>query len=183
MFEGNKIGFREKRLSDAASDYAWQTDPELAKLDAMPLLAIPFPEYLLSYAHQTRFPTASSHQFSIETADGKHIGNCTYYNIDASKGEAELGIMIGDRDYWDKGYGTDAVMALVHHIFNTTRLNRLHLKTLDWNQRAQKCFAKSGFTPCGKSSQDAYNFVLMEITRRQWQERTGTTEDKVGQTK
>ncbi len=91
--------------------------------------------------------------------------------------------MIGDRDYWDKGNGTDAVMALVHHIFNNTWLNRLHLKTLDWNLRAQKCFEKSGFTPCGKSSQDAYNFVLMEITRRQWQERTRSTEDKVGQTK
>ena len=58
MLEGNKIGLRKKRLSDAANDYAWQTDPELARLDAMPLLAIPFPEYLLRYAHQTRFPPA-----------------------------------------------------------------------------------------------------------------------------
>ena len=53
--------------------------------------------------------------------------------------------MIGNRDYWGLGYGTDSVNALLGHIFTTTTLDRVYLHTLDWNVRAQRAFAKSGF--------------------------------------
>ena len=79
------------------------------------------------------------HRFAVETLDGKHIGNCAYYGVNETKGEAELGIMIGDRDCWDKGYGADAVGTLLDYIFRRTNLKRIHLKTLDSNIRAQKC--------------------------------------------
>ena len=170
MITGTKIKFRDKRLADAPDDYTWQTDPELAQLDATPLLTTTFPQYLSGYAIELRYPSSTRHPFAVETLDGKHIGNCVYYNIDKAKGEAELGIMIGDRAYWDKGYGTDAVTTLVGYIFRQTSLNRIYLKTLDSNQRAQKCFQKCGFIPYGKLSRDGYSFTLMELHRKQWQE-------------
>ena len=104
-----------------------------------------------------------------------HIGNCTYYGIDRTKGEAELGIMIGNRDYWDKGYGTDAVTTLVDYILRRTKLNRIYLKTLVSNTRAQKCFKKCGFTLYGHLNRDGYNFVLMELHRKQWLEQQTET--------
>jgi len=171
VITGEKIKLREKKLSDVRNDYRWQSDRELAELDASPILIMSFSIYLLDYAsvlHQQdhyRFPLA------IETLEGKHIGNCTCYDIDEKKGEAQIGIMIGDRDYWDKGYGTDAVNTLVDHVFDVTRLNRLYLKTLDWNKRAQQCFAKCGFTPCGQLKRNSHNFVLMELKREQWEKR------------
>jgi len=168
---GNAVRLREKRLSDARNDYQWQTDPELVRLDAMPLLTTSFPQYLLDYTTALRYPSGTRHAFAIETLDGKHIGNCVYYNIDEAKNEAELGIMVGNCDYWDKGYGTDAVTAMVNHIFGQTNLKRIHLKTLDWNQRAQKCFKKCGFTSCGHRFRDGYNFVLMELHHDRWEER------------
>ena len=171
MVTGSKVKLRKKKLSDARNDYRWQTDPELVRLDAMPLLAASFPKYLLDYTVALRCPTPNRHTFAIESFEGKHIGNCVYYNIDESKNEAELGIMIGERGYWNKGYGTDAVITLVNHIFLRTNLKRLHLKTLDWNQRAQKCFQRCGFIPYGQRTRDGYNFVLMELYRNQWQER------------
>jgi RimJ/RimL family protein N-acetyltransferase len=170
---GSKTRLREKKLSDVRNDYRWQADPELAKLDAAPVLIMSFSLYLLDYAtalhqsHSNRYPLA------VETLNGKHIGNCTCYDIDEKKEEAQFGIMIGNRAYWDKGYGTDAVNTLVDHIFNTSTLNRLYLKTLDWNQRAQKCFIKCGFTQCGQLKRDGHNFVLMELTREQWEKRRG----------
>ncbi|MEE8582318.1 MAG: GNAT family N-acetyltransferase, partial [Dehalococcoidales bacterium] len=100
-----------------------------------------------------------------------HIGNCAYYNIDEAGGEAEVGIMIGERSYWDKGYGTAAMNALVDDIFRNTKLKRLYLKTLDSNPRARRCFSKSGFTPCGSRVTDDNSFVLMEQYRQQWQKR------------
>ena len=167
---GDKVKLREKRLSDARNDYVWQTDPELVRLDAAPLLTISFPQYLMDYASQVHYTTPKRRPFAVETLDGKHIGNCTCYDVNETKGEAELGIMIGDRNYWDKGYGTDTVIALVNHIFLETNLKRVYLKTLDWNGRAQKCFQKCGFTPCGHFSRDGYSFVQMELRRKQWEE-------------
>jgi ribosomal-protein-alanine N-acetyltransferase len=166
---GSKVKLREKKLSDVRNDYRWQSDPELARLDAAPALTMSFSIYLLDYAtalHQSnsyRFPLA------VDTLNGKHIGNCTCYDIDEKKKEAQLGIMIGNRDYLDKGYGTDAVNAMVNYVFQTTGLRRLYLKTLDWNQRAQKCFAKCGFTPYGYLEHNGHNFMLMELKREQWE--------------
>ncbi|MEE9520496.1 MAG: GNAT family N-acetyltransferase [Dehalococcoidales bacterium] len=169
MITGTKIKLRDKRLADARDDYSWRTDRELVQLDAAPLLTIAFPQYLADCAVELRYPSPTKRSFAIETLDGKHIGNCVYYNISKFKGEAELGIIIGNRDYWDKGYGTDAVTALLSYIFRQTKLNRIRLKTLNSNQRAQKCFEKCGFTSHGNTNKDGHDFVLMEIHRQQWE--------------
>ena len=173
MTSGAKTRLREKRLSDARSDYSWQTNPELAALDAVPPLSFSYAEYLARYAAELRYPTTRRQRFAIETSDGEHIGNCTYYAINHKRGEAELGIMIGNRDYWDKGYGADAITALLEYVFGQTKLNRLYLKTLVNNKRAQKCFAKCGFTPCGHLKKDGYSFILMELNREEWQKQQG----------
>ncbi len=168
IISGTKIRLREKRLADALGDYIWRTDPELAHLDAAPLLTATLPQYLSDYTDELRYPSSIRYRFAIESLDGKHIGNCTYYSIDETKGEAELGIMIGNRDYWDKSYGADTVTTLVNYIFHQTNLKRIYLKTLESNSRAQKCFKKCGFTPYGHLVRDGFSFVLMEINRKQW---------------
>jgi len=165
VLKGKKVVLREKRLEDAANDYAWRSDEELARLDAAPTLKAPFIEFLASYADELRYPSPQRRRFAIETLDGKHIGNCMYYDIDEDRGEAELGIMIGDRDYWDQGYGADAITTLLDHIFSITKLNRIYLNTLDWNIRAQRCFQKCGFVPLERAKRHNRNFIIMEIHR------------------
>jgi len=167
MIIGSKIILREKSLADAGDDYAWEIDPELAQLDAAPTVNIAYSQFLPDYASQLRRSPSTSHRFAVDTLDGKHIGNCSCHNISETNGEAELGIMIGDRDYWNKGYGTDVVTTLVNYIFRQTNLNRIYLKTLTSNIRAQKCFQKCGFTPYEHLTKDGFSFVLMEIHRNQ----------------
>jgi len=171
MIIGKKVILREKRLSDAKDDYKWETDHELAHLDASPIVVTTFQQYLSDYTEELGYSHPASQRFAIDTPDGKHIGNCSYYNISETMGEAELGIMIGNRDYWDNGYGTDTVTTLINHIFIQTNLSRIYLKTLDSNKRALKCFPKCGFTICGHLLKDGYSFTLMEIYRHQWQKR------------
>ena len=168
MITGGKVNLRDKKLSDARKDYKWQTDPELVQLDAAPLVTAHFSQYLLDYSLQLRHLTSTMRLFAVETLDGEHIGNCTYYGVDETSGEVEVGIMIGDRNYWDKGYGTDAVVALANYIFLDMNLKRIHLKTLDWNKRARKCFQKCGFMPCGNINRDGHRFVVMELRREWW---------------
>ncbi len=165
---GRKVRLRQKKLTDVRNDYNWQSDPELARLDAAPVLKASFPVYLMDFVEIIHKPERNRYPLAIETLQGKHIGNCTCYDIDESKNEAQVGIMIGDRDYWDKGYGVDTITTLVDHIFLSTLLNRVYLKTLDWNLRAQKCFRNCGFIRYATVTRNGHNFLFMEIKREQW---------------
>ena len=169
MISSNKIILREKTLAGVWNDYAWETDPELARLDATPVVDVTFSQYLSDYVKELRNSIPTSQRFAVYTPDGKHIGNCSYYNISETRGETELGIMIGNRDYWNKGYGSDVVITLVNYIFCQTNLNRIYLKTLKSNTRAQRCFQKCGFTLYAHLDKDGFSFVRMEINRKQWQ--------------
>ena len=170
MITGTKVKLRGKRIEDGALDYQWHTDPELSDLDAVAPLRICYSDFMEEYREQLRYPSPSRRSFAIETRDGKHIGNCVYYNIDRVNRETEVGIMVGDRDYWDKGYGESAVVALVDFIYRHTGFHRVYLKTLEKNVRAQNCFRKCGFTACGRMERDGYNFLLMELARPSWKQ-------------
>jgi RimJ/RimL family protein N-acetyltransferase len=169
MIINNRIRLCSKQVDDAANDYTWKTDPELARLDACLPLDMTFNEYLFTYINELQTPTPTNHEFSIETLNGEHIGNCAYFNINRFKAETEVGIMLGNRHYWDKGYGTEAMISLVDYIFNRHNFKRIHLKTLDYNARAQNCFSKCGFIPCGNKKLGGYSFILMELPREKWQ--------------
>ena len=164
VLNGKKVNLRPKRLQDAINDYSWRQDAKLCQLDAATPILCTFEEFLESYIEELNRPNRS-YRFAIETPDGKHIGNCSYFNIDEAKKESEMGIMIGDRAYWNHGYGTDAILATLNHFFSQINLRRVYLKTLNWNIRAQKCFQKCGFTPCGQIIHGDYTFILMEIHR------------------
>ena len=111
--QGVRVLLRDKRLEDAEFDYIWRSDPELARLDAAYPLTMNYERYLKIFQDQVRYPTPGSHHFGIEVAAGKFIGNCMYYDLDSVNREAELGIVIGDRDYWSGAYGYDAVVTLL----------------------------------------------------------------------
>ena len=168
MIKGRKVIIRPKQISDAADDYTWRRDEELSRLDASQIMRIPFSSFLLDYADDISRDGPRRRRYGIDTLEGKHIGNSMFYNIDTRKKEAELGIMIGNRDYWDNGYGTDAVAAMVDHMFKTMSIDRIYLNTLEWNLRAQRCFSKCGFVAYKKHKRFDHTFVAMEMFRSQW---------------
>ena len=166
---GSLVLLRSKRLEDAEADYKWRTDPEVAALDAALPLTMGFQSYLRIFREQLARPTPGSNHFGIETLDGTYIGNCMYYDLDSVNRQAELGIVIGERDYWSHGYGSDSVTLLLEHMFITGGLQRVYLHTLEWNERAQKAFAKCGFTPLKTVRRAGYVFLEMEVFRGDWE--------------
>ena len=171
QLQGARVVLREKKLEDAEQDYIWRSDPELSRLDAAYPLNMTFDRFLKIFEDQLKYPTPGSHHFATETLDGKLIGNCMYYDLNSVKLEAELGIVIGDRDYWGNSYGYDAVTTLLDHVFNEKKLNRVYLHTLEWNKRAHRCFEKCGFVPVKPVRRLSYDFILMEIRREDWLEK------------
>ncbi|MEK7777863.1 MAG: GNAT family N-acetyltransferase [Chloroflexota bacterium] len=170
VIQAGKVVLRNKRLEDAADDYEWRVDGELAALDAAPPLTQPYQQFLRSYQETFDFPSPWSQRFAIDTLDGKHIGNCMCYDINLAYGEAEVGIMIGNRAYWDNGYGSHSMVGLIDHMFTSTSLRRLYLHTLEWNLRAQRSFAKCGFTQVRSVKRYGQGFLRMEISRDHWME-------------
>jgi RimJ/RimL family protein N-acetyltransferase len=170
MTSNNRIILRKKRLSDARDDYAWQVDPELVELDAATILDMSYQQYLAEYTFDLCYPVSNRHEFGIDTLEGAHIGNCVYYNVDQVERKTEVGIMIGDRNYWNKGYGVEAIQALLEIVFRKARLERVYLTTLGWNGRAQKCFKKCGFKECGHITRDGHHFLLMAINHAEWEQ-------------
>ena len=165
---GARIILRDKRIEDAEQDYIWRSDQELASLDAAFPLTMSYDRFLKLAQDQMRYPTPGSHHFATETLDGKFIGNCMYYDLDSVKMQAELGIVIGDRDYWSNSYGYDAVTTLLDHCFNEKKMERVYLHTLEWNKRAQRCFEKCGFVPVKPVRRMSHDFILMEVFREDW---------------
>ena len=165
--EGRLVRLREKAMDDAERDYAWRCDPELAAYDAARPLSVRFANFVATMAEELQYPTIHRRTYAIEDrAASRHIGNVMYYGYDSFAREAELGITIGDRDFWSQGYGTDAVRAMLRFLFTEMRLRRVYLHTLTWNYRAQTAFQRAGFRRIRRVNRGGYDFVYMECEPR-----------------
>ena len=160
---GRLVRLREKQLDDAERDYGWRSDAELAAFDAAPPLSISFRSFVTTLAEELSNPAGTRRVYAIEEmAQSEHIGNVMYYGYDAARAEGELGITIGNRDYWGRGYGSEAARLLLDHLFSEVGLRRVYLHTLTWNHRAQGAFEKAGFRRVRSVHRMGHDFVLME---------------------
>lgn len=111
--------------------------------------------------------------FVIE-ADGKVIGQCALFGRDAIAQTAELGITIGDRAYWARGYGREALTLLLEYGFRLLNLRRIHLKVHATNARALRAYRAVGFVEEGRLRQHVWSdgayddLVLMGVLREEW---------------
>jgi RimJ/RimL family protein N-acetyltransferase len=143
MLEGALVTLRPLEVTDADRGYAWINDREVTRY----LMA----RYPLSRADEERwFAGAPTNSFSgvrlgIETKDGAHIGNIDLHRARPEDRHAGLGIMIGEKAYWSRGYGTDAIVTLLRFAFDEMNLHRLWLTVDSRNERAIACYRKCGF--------------------------------------
>jgi len=106
-------------------------------------------EYSLDYLEEVWFEEIYSDanaRMMIETRDEKKpIGIIGFREKNSQERRCKLIVFIGDKEYWGKGYGTDAVYAFLWFLFNRWNLNRVELDTFEGNERAIKCYEKCGF--------------------------------------
>jgi RimJ/RimL family protein N-acetyltransferase len=179
--KGHKVLLRDKRWGDAEQDHKWKTDPEIAQLDATLPVQLSLSQFRALHIYQPPFADWGGHTFAIDTLDGEHIGNCMYYNLDKHTRSVEIGVIIGERSYWNKGYGTEAISLLVNHIFQELRVEKIYLHTLEWNLRAHRAFEKCGFSTSGVRNRDKYTFMVMELQRSQWEKASTLEEEPPGE--
>ena len=116
--------------------------------------------------------------FAIE-ADGKVIGDCGLRDFNDAHQHCELGIGIGDRAYWGRGYGREAVMLLLDYSFTHRNVHRVMLTTLASNERAVRAYLACGFVEEGRLREQVWNDgrwqdeIVMGILRSEWDARGG----------
>jgi len=166
---GRLVLLREKHIDDAERDYGWRRDPELAEYDAARPISMSLRSYVQTVSDELQHPSPYRRTYAIEDmTTGTHIGNVMYYGFERERQQTELGITIGDRAYWSKGYGTDAVRTMLGVLFDELRVRRVYLHTLTWNDRAQVAFRRAGFGDTGQVHRAGYDFIRMEVSREEF---------------
>lgn len=114
----------------------------------------------------------------------KHIGNIGLHGIDWKDRQAELGIMIGEKGEWDKGYGTEAVRLMLGYGFERLGLHRIYLRVYANNLRAIRCYEKAGFRREGVLRESHFaerrywDTIIMGLLEEEWQELRSGSGDK-----
>ena len=91
------------------------------------------------------------------------------FNIDHINRKAMIGIAIGDKTFWNKGYGTGAMRLLLDYAFNLLNLNSIMLGVYAYNEWAIKCYEKVGFKLIGRKREariicgKKYDVIYMDI--------------------
>lgn len=143
-------------------------DPEIAHLNGTPPSRMPL--WLLKRILRGDSRRSDRQSYGIFDEQGAYIGTIELYEIGVAS--ATLGIIIGERSHWGRGYGPEAIAALLQHAFATMRLSRIRLSTYGDNARAQLAFKKAGFVERRRFTNRAGRVdVEMEISAEHWLER------------
>lgn len=170
ILKGEKVRLRQIRMSDAPRFVKWFSDPSVNKYVARRRLTMR--EERAWIRSLPKLQKKQKH-FAIETNSGVHIGS-TGLRLDYPDNHAELGIIIGDKNYWNSGYGTDAMKVLLKYGFDTLKLNRIELKVYSYNPRAVHVYEKIGFKHEGVLRERVlygkkyYDDYIMSMLRREW---------------
>jgi RimJ/RimL family protein N-acetyltransferase len=157
MLEGSLVRLRPLEIEDVDRYVAWFNDPDVTRFLAS--------RYAMSRASEvewlatrTRAPIGYDNAaFAVQTlAEGKHIGSVGLHDLNPEDRKATFGIVIGDKEFWDHGYGTDATFTLLRFAFDEMNLRRVMLHVDERNARAIACYRKCGFVEEGRLRGDRY---------------------------
>ena len=142
MIYGEKTRLRRIEREDIPTFVRWFADPEVRNF-----LLVNSP---ISHAQEEKWverklEDADSELFAIETLDGTHIGNIELFDFQRIHRHAELGVVIGEKEYWGQGYGSDAIRTLLRFGFEELNLHRIHLGVYEDNKRGIRAYQKCGF--------------------------------------
>ena len=156
--EGKLVRLRAFEKSDLDSIMKWINDEEVTDFLAGGMLTYP-----VSSIAEEKFIEAASKSsdteksFAIETlAERKYLGGVAFHAINWLNRSAGLGITIGDKSFWGRGYGTDAMRVMMLLGFDKMNLHRLWLHVYDYNQRAIASYERCGFKREGVLRSDRF---------------------------
>jgi RimJ/RimL family protein N-acetyltransferase len=177
MLKGEKVVLRPVRRSDIEYFLKWFNDPEVTQYLGMylPMTEMAEEKFIEDLGSA---PVATRAMFVIETVedtDKKPIGSTGLSDIHPKNHNAIFGIAIGEKDYWSKGYGTEAASLIVRYGFEQLNLHRINSFAISFNERSLRLHLGVGFKEEGRQRKaifkngDYHDHVMFGLLREEWQ--------------
>ena len=172
---GKKVVLRPIKMEDAPRFVRWLRDKEVNKFTTRKKVFLKEEQEWIKNLPKKK----NMKRFSVDTLKEKiHIGSIGL-ELEKKDKLAYIDILIGDKNYWGKGYGTEAIKILVDHAFKELGVHKLNLGggTYSYNTRAIRAYKKSGFKIEGINSESVlykgkfYNLIQMGILRKEWKKK------------
>lgn len=169
MIEGQHVRLRSIESGDFTKLVEWTRDADVNQF-----VHADYPDDLEDCQRWFRSLKGNRHKqhFAI-LRENRLIGDVELDHITWRSGDAELRIRIGEKDVWNQGYGTDAVLALLNHAFLAMNLQRVYLRVYTLNIRAIRCYEKCGFRKEGRLRRtgeqlETQELLLMRILKEEF---------------
>ena len=115
--------------------------------------------------------------FSVRTLDGdKLIGFVGLFGLQWNHGNVMVGLGIGDRELWGKGYGTDVMRLILRYAFTELNVFRVTLNVFEYNPRAIRSYEKAGFKVEGRMREflhrdgRRWDLLYMGVLKDEWEQ-------------
>ncbi len=172
ILTGKQVLLRPVKLSDAKRFVKWFNDPQVNKF--MFVRGITLAEEKKYILNRIQGKVKDVLHFCIDTQTGVHIGAVSLESIQKRNKNASFGIIIGDKNYWSKGYGEEASRLILDYGFKKLKLHRVELDVYSYNHRAMGLYKKLGFKK--EAVRREHNFyngkfydtIIMGLLDREW---------------
>lgn len=182
---GKHVRLRQAQESDVVPRLRWRLDDDVQRFDGRPMprtiseVEAITGNFLASYRRHGFNPPASDRvlymiavpRLGDPTAD-RPIGMITYNSADSQRAEAQLGIMVGEKDCWSKGFASDAVWTLLAELFGQAGFQSVMAETRADNEAAVRLFEHCGFREAGRQSRRAQDgehvWMRLELSRDEY---------------
>lgn len=148
FLKGERIGLRPPERANLDAYLSWINDLDILQfiLRVRPVSRAEEEEW---FSNLSKRPDDLI--FEIASLEGgAPIGSCGLHRINSSNRSAELGILIGDKSLWGRGYGREAMGLLCGYGFDVLNLNRIGLSVYEYNARGVRCYERLGFRHEGR---------------------------------
>lgn len=172
LFKGKLLKLTSVRQEDAAIMGSWEENSDyLRNLDT----DIAFP-HSIAELEEEKERSSNSTYFRLRTiADDTLIGFVVIHSIEWNNRVGSLAIGIGDPNYQNKGYGSEALQLILRYAFHELNLQRVGLDVIQYNGRAIRAYEKAGFIVEGRIRSAIYrdgtyfDRIMMGILRSEWE--------------
>ena len=156
FLEGDLVILRPLEESDIEGNYAkWLNDKEVCEGNSHHVY--PYTkEDGLSYIRHALSTKSAVILAVVDKESGTHIGNISLQNINQIYRTAEFAIIIGEKDFWGKGYAKEAAKLIIEHGFSALNLERIACGTFDGNTGMEKLATYLGMQEEGRRRSAVY---------------------------
>lgn len=166
---GDKVALGPVEKSMIPAFVRWENDFAVTLMSGDQIRPVSRENVEARFERRRKEEGVQHNEFAIyEQASMRLIGSTELRDIDKDRRTARYGILIGEKDCWGKGYGTETTILMLDYAFTVLGLHNILLSTYGYNERAVRAYTRAGFRVIGRQREAArlggqvYDIIFMD---------------------